>query len=219
MESYTFTSQIAERAIEEAKKLLSLISDSAHDTGHAQRTAKGAVLLGKELLYKDLDFLAMCGWWHDVGRLVDPADHERISADMLKRKLESWGIKESYCIRAYEAIAHHKYSMKPVTLEGKIIRDADKLDWISPERWERCISAKQTDHLAASASRLAQLSDMLDLDVSKRLYKVRLIPFLRSVQGLLANSKVDDPDIVEYAKEFIDSQSMRKSRRGDLTFV
>ncbi len=169
-----------EESIEEAKRLLSKTNDIAHDIGHAQRVAENAALIGKELSYKNIEFLRLCAWWHDVGRIVSDEGHEEISANMLKQDLLKRGSGSIISQRAYDAIVFHKWSMKPSTIEGNIIRDADKLDFISIERWQSCLNHKQLKHLEDIKELLEQLPKLLSLKVSRMVYKKRLPIFAKS---------------------------------------
>lgn len=163
-----------------AKTLLLEASDKAHDVLHAQRVAENARIIADELEYGNADLLELCGWWHDVGRLIDNANHEKISADMLKKELLSEGFDETTASTAYQSVVFHKWNMKPETIEGQIIRDADKLDFISIERWNACLSAGQYEHLNDISELLPALRGMLHFPESKMLYDNRISSFLKS---------------------------------------
>lgn len=169
-----------ETSINEAKKLLSKTDDRAHDINHARRVSENAVSIGKRLDHKNIELLELCGWWHDVGRTIRDAGHEKISAEMLYKDL----IKRQKDIKlsksAYDAIVFHRWDMNPQTLEGKIIRDADKLDFISIERWQACIEHGQFKHLRDMKTLLDQLPDLLKLDVSVEIYLKKIIMFKKS---------------------------------------
>ncbi|CAN5669002.1 HD domain-containing protein [soil metagenome] len=177
-------SHLLSRSMDEAQNYLRQIDDVAHDIGHGRRTAQNAVIIGHAMGYENLDVLALCGLWHDVGRLIDPPDHERISAEMARDSVKRLGADGELCSTVYRAIVNHKYSMVPETLEGHIVRDADKLDWLSCERWEACISVGQEEHLCTSASRLPQLYDYLKLAPSQRLYEARIEEFMSYIKTI-----------------------------------
>lgn len=194
--------QLFAASINEARSLLSNTDDAAHDIGHGRRTAENAVLIGEAMGYKNLELLALCGWWHDVGRLIDPPNHERISAELARDSLIKLGVKLDICETVYKAIVHHRYSMTPQTLEGHIVRDADKLDWLSPERWDSCISAGQQKNLCTLASRLPELYEFLQLAPSRELYNERVIEFIEYAKDL----DLEPGSVYDYTKVFLSYQ-------------
>jgi len=169
-----------EQSINKACKLLSLFNDKAHDRGHAQRVAENAVAISNLVNYADVELMRLCGYWHDVGRTVQNDGHERISAQMIKNDLLEQGINNSICVIAYNAIVYHKWNMKPHTIEGNIIRDADKLDFISIERWTACLESHQLRHLKEIKALLPRLRSMFYFESSRKLYDQRIKLFLRS---------------------------------------
>lgn len=193
------TTSLLQESIAEARAHLNFITDSVHDVGHARRTAENAAAIGEAMGYKNLELLELCGWWHDVGRLIDPPDHERISAELARSSVIRLGGDQQLGQCVHQAIAHHKWSMNPTTLEGQIVRDADKLDWLACERWETCIHAQQADHLCTSASMLPQLYDLLELAPSKQLYKQRI----QSFTAYLNTLESEDAPYQTYAQTFL----------------
>jgi len=58
----------------------------------------------------------------------------------------------------------------------EIIRDADKLDFLSILRWKNVIEKKHSTYLAPFAKKVPHLrNEMLSLDVSKKLYDEMLV--------------------------------------------
>jgi len=167
-------------SILEAKRLLANSKDKAHDIEHAHRVSEDCVRIGKSLGYENLNLLELCGWWHDVGRLINDDNHENISANMLKSDLLTRGYDGKTAQTAYDAIVFHKWSMNPKTLEGDIVRDADKLDFISIERWRACIESSQLKHLKDIKALLNKLPELFALDESKNLFTQRFEIFIES---------------------------------------
>src|SRR5208283_1240233 len=70
------------------------------------------------------------------------------------------------------SIAFHKWSAMPRTLEGIIIRDADKLDFLSHERWRswsRLLKEKgalRIEELSLVSSKIPDLQSILMLNSS-----------------------------------------------------
>lgn len=188
---------IFESAISEAQYYLSRCKDKKHDLGHAERVARDARQIGESLKSNDLKLLEVCGWWHDVGRLIDTPNHEAISAHMLRCCLDRMGTEEEICERAFKAVVSHGRKMHPATLEGKIIRDADKLEYISVERWQTCIKNGCTKRLNSSSLEFGNLSRLLELEPSRQLYRQRIDNFREYLDSL----EVDDPTINQALKD------------------
>lgn len=150
--------------LERARELVRGLDDVVHDFGHIARCASTAMLIGSTYPYANSAIIEIGAWWHDVGRLEGPADHEARSADMLARELERAGADESVVQEFAEAVAFHKWSMRPSSLEGKVIRDADKLDAVAPERW-RFWDAAASNGVIVPESELCSVSEIAsDLD-------------------------------------------------------
>jgi len=159
-----------ERSIREAKELISRINDSAHSFAHAQSVVELALEIADGYPEVDRELIEVAAWWHDAGRLY-AEEHEKLSAEMSEKSLEKLGIEKEICRKVYDAIAFHKWSMHPQTLEGEIIRDADKLDFISVERWKKCLALKNLTVLEEISHLLPQLRDeLLHLEISKGIY-------------------------------------------------
>jgi HD superfamily phosphodiesterase len=152
-----------EPLVSKARTSLRGSHDKAHDINHAKRVVENARLLSIKLKYADLDLIKLCAWWHDIGRLSKDDGHELISANLLKNELINNKYSSTITNNAFVAIRYHKWTMTPVTFEGNILRDADKLDFISPERWKSCLQSNQLKHLIAIKELLHQLRNALFL--------------------------------------------------------
>lgn len=107
--------------------------DPAHDFEHIMRVYKNAELIGRKE-GADMEILLPAVLLHDL--IVYPKGSAKTSksaddsADLAEKWLYGYGYpqnkieKISYCIRT------HSYSKRlvPLTLEGKILQDADRLD-------------------------------------------------------------------------------------------
>jgi hypothetical protein len=89
--------------------------------------------------------------------------------------------------KMFNAIVHHKWNDQPKTLEGHIVRDADKLDFLDKERWRKRIEGKKYDELQYVTGIFLDLRNKLQLDVSKNIFDKRLGAFLDFVET------VEDP--------------------------
>ncbi len=175
--------QIYIDSITKAKSYYKDFSDVLHDLSHSERVAENARAIAQELNYKDPDFLELCAFWHDVARTLKKEPHEEAGAIMARDDLLARGAVQELANLAYEAIRFHKSTANPITVEGKIIRDADKLDIFSAVRWERCIKAGWTEYYAEDLKKtvenLQKYPAIFTYDYTKKLYQERLPKFLK----------------------------------------
>lgn len=165
------------KSMQEAKKIMQEIADKSHDFEHAKAVARNSILISKKLRYANIDLLKLAAWWHDTGRLYQE-DHEKISAKMAKENLLFLGASKEDVQEIYDAIRFHKWNMKPKTLAGKIIRDADKLDFLSISRWKN--SKNSNNKYANSISPiLPNLRLLLSLEISKKIFDKRIKTFCK----------------------------------------
>jgi hypothetical protein len=163
-------------SILEAQHIMKTTKDVGHDFGHAQRVARDVRLIGEQIGYKDVDLLEVCAWWHDVGRLYHP-DHEKLSAKLMIYDLKKRGVNYWTRREAYKAVYKHRWDMEPKTIQGQIIKDADKLDFISIERWNQRKMAGDMDSNHRNLKRLAYVREHLYFDASRQLFDKRLAAF------------------------------------------
>jgi len=161
-----------DKSIEEAKELVRQISDPAHDTVHVQGVVDVALLLAREFPEVDRKFIEAAAWWHDAGRPKSHDWHAQISAKMASDFLIKIGASKEVAKEIALAIVNHSWNAPtPKTLEGKIIRDADKLDFISIKRWKHMVKHNRDEHIKEFVEVLPQIRDkILSLDASKSMF-------------------------------------------------
>lgn len=154
--------------IDIAKDYMNSIKDNEHNTAHMI----DVVNYTKELLEHidaDKEVCIISAYWHDTGRAKLNEGHEKLSSEMLEEELRKRNYNEDFIIKCKKAIENHKWNMTPETIEGLIIKDADKLAWLGKERWTSCLNAKQ--ELNDIIILLPQLRDnILHFEESKRIY-------------------------------------------------
>ena len=159
-----------------------------HDLLHTKRVVENAAEIAKSLGYKDLDFLELCVYWHDVARTQNIEPHEEPSAATARDDLLARGADQEVANLVYEAIRFHKSTANPTTVEGKIIRDADKLDIFSVVRWEKCVKAGELENYAEELRKtidnLYKYPDALTYDYTKKLYEEQLPKFLKYYESI-----------------------------------
>ena len=167
------------KIIEIAKKHMQSIHDYEHNINHIN----DVVYYTKKLIERlnieiDVDVCIISAYWHDVGRIKVNNGHEKISAQMLKETMEQYNYESSLIDKCYKAIENHKWSMTPETIEGLIVKDADKLAWVGIGRWESCISNNQK--LDAIVELLPKLrNEILYFDESKKIYDSDIIELIK----------------------------------------
>ncbi|MFT4303672.1 MAG: HD domain-containing protein [Candidatus Woesearchaeota archaeon] len=166
------------KAIEQAKTYIHKIEDVSHNIVHVKSVVDYAIIIAESYPEVDLNLIEVAAWWHDVGRVSGNQGHEQRSAEIARDFLKQLGVELEICNQVYDAIVFHKWSMKPVTLEGEIIRDADKLDFISISRWKACLDANILGPLKELSLLLPRLrNELLHLDISKKVYDSKIIEF------------------------------------------
>jgi len=110
-------------------------ADPAHDFSHISRVYKNARIIGQEE-GADMQVLLLSALLHDVGSEKKHASKLGESEGQGKRAveafLESIGLEAQAREKVLYAIDVHRFSGKivPVTLEARILQDADRLDAI-----------------------------------------------------------------------------------------
>jgi len=173
-------------SIKEAEKIMNKVDDSFHG---GLEHARKVVYISQQILASEpkanADVVVVSAWWHDTGRIIGNEEHEKRSALMASEDLENRGIDRIFCRQVYLAIAHHRYDMHPVTLEGTIIRDADKLALLDPKRWQNAIDDKAYHKFEHTINILPTLkNDVLRLKSSKDLYDKLLPEFLSYIRNI-----------------------------------
>lgn len=166
--------RIFREALWEAKRRLRPVRDPAHDARHARRVARMAAHIGSRVGYPDTGLLVLAGWWHDAGRPQGVEGHEERSAQMARGSILLSGGTHEDAERIYRAIRFHRWDMRPDTVEGKIVRDADKLDFLSVGRAVRSLGDPDRAYLRSIVPLLPGLRGMLSLEVSRKLFDRRI---------------------------------------------
>ncbi|TFH50322.1 MAG: HD domain-containing protein [Methanothrix sp.] len=109
------------------------VADPAHDFSHILRVYKNARIIGQEE-GADMQVLLLAALLHDVGSEKKHTSKQGESEGQGKRAveafLESIGLEEEAREKVHYAVDVHRFSkgIVPVTLEARILQDADRLD-------------------------------------------------------------------------------------------
>ncbi len=97
--------------------------------------------------------------------------------------LKNLKVEDIICEKVFNAIVFHQWSMQPQTIEGEIIRDSDKLDFISVTRWESCLKNNNLKSLQDLSNLLPRLrNEFLHLEISRYIYDDQIIKFKEFVE-------------------------------------
>lgn len=164
-----------EKIINKAKEYMSTITDHEHDINHMYDVVNYTKqLLDSIILDVNKEVCIISAYWHDVGRTIKNEGHEKISAQMLKEEMIKIGYDSGLINECYLAIENHKWNMQPTTIEGLIVKDADKLAWLGIGRWKSCLNNNQS--LNEIIKLLPRLRDeILYFKESKNIYDREII--------------------------------------------
>ena len=164
--------------IEIAEEYMKNIKDYEHNINHMN----DVVSYTKELLNSlnrdiDIDVCIISAYWHDVGRIKINEGHEKLSAEMLKEEMEKLRYDDRVIDKCYKAIENHKWNMHPKTIEGLLLKDADKLAWIGLGRWKDCLNNHQ--NLDSIIKLLPNLrNEILYFEESKKIFDRDIIKLI-----------------------------------------
>ena len=86
--------------------------------------------------------------------------------------------------KCYKAIYMHDDVDVPDTIEGILVKDADKLDYLGVRRWRECIEKKvRTPRIDPD------LKSKLLLDCSKEIYDEKALTWLNYLKGVVMDKK------------------------------
>lgn len=158
--------------IDIAKNYMGSIKDNEHNINHmidVVNYTKELLKLISEDEDIDKEVCIISAYWHDVGRIKLTNGHEKLSAEMLQDELERHGYEKDFIMKCYKAIENHTWNMTPKSIEGLIVKDADKLAWLGSKRWESCLNNEQD--LDTIMELLPKLKDsILYFNESKNIY-------------------------------------------------
>ena len=103
------------------------------------------------------------------------------SAEMWKEELINNGYDEEFADKCFKAIYKHGGKDLPETLEGILVRDADKLDDLGIARWKECIEKNKRPPRVIVGLR----NELLQLDYSKELYDIKAEKWLEYIRSVV----------------------------------
>lgn len=114
--------------------MLQCVADEAHDAGHIYRVLYQALEIADNMPGVKYDVLIAACLLHDIGRGEQMADHSlchaEVGAEKAYRFLLGNGFDAMFAAHVRDCVLTHRFrkNRQPVSLEAKILFDADKLD-------------------------------------------------------------------------------------------
>lgn len=176
--------------IDVAKRYMSTINDREHDINHM----KDVVEYTKKILNNvneeiDVDACIIGAYWHDVGRTRIKEGHEKVSAQMLMETMREMNYDEKFIKKCSDSIEFHKWNMMPKTIEGLIVKDADKIAWLGSGRWKSCIEKQQRmDEIIELLPKLKK--EILYFEYTKELYDEEIMKIIKILYDKIYNKKL-----------------------------
>jgi hypothetical protein len=180
-------------AIELACELTFKCANVMHGISHLESVLYYSNILAKNYPEVDPDVLEIAVWWHDVGRLYMDKGHAQKSMEMAIENLTKIGFSAIDVEKISVAIESHSNSSlkEPTMIEGIILRDADKLDFLTPARWQIGIDHERSEEIVEGIDRIPLiLNEVLMLPESKELYNnlfAKLVEFLKESDNSFIN--------------------------------
>lgn len=148
-----------QKAIRKAQSYSNKLRGSSHDQRHIESMLAFAEEIAKNMPEVDFDILEIACRWHDVGRVYTDRGHEKKSAEMAFRELKEMGFSQEFAQKVYHAIISHSVNLVPSTMEGRILKDADKLDYLPAWRWRVMIKNKEEKNMEAMMRDIVEMRD------------------------------------------------------------
>ena len=175
---------IKNKYIDLINKALNIIKENdepVHGIGHISGVVENTILLLEKYPEADKEVCILSAYWHDVGRKYGKKGHELKSAEMLKEELINNGYDEEFADKCFKAIYKTCEKDLPETLEGILVRDADKLDDLGIARWKECIEKNKRPPRVIVGLR----NELLQLDYSKELYDIKAEKWLKYIRSVV----------------------------------
>ena len=169
-----------------AKDYMKRVDDPKHSISHMESVVRYV----KEILTYDLkvdkEVCILGAYFHDVGRIEGAEGHAKRSAKMIEEVLRQTNFKEDFIQKCIKAIENHGWDEMPETLEGIVIRDADKIDFVGISRWKNCIenNCKFGDILDLLPT---MRKELLKLECSKEIFDREIGILIRYLHNIIYN--------------------------------
>lgn len=163
--------------------------DSVHDINHHRRVWKNALCIMKNEGITDPNRIVfLCSFWHDINKHIFVADPSTLYLNMTN--------DEKIAGIIGDAINHHQWKSEPKSIYAKTLFDADKIEYISINRWQNAILKQPHNgntkvYFEGLNARLPLLPTKLHSQTAKNMYFLRYKKFIKWAQdnNLYKNNK------------------------------
>jgi len=186
-------------AIKKAREIIDKTKDPIHDLEHILQVLEYSKILLKSYPAASDDLLEIIVWWHDVGRLYGDEGHAQKGSEMAKNYFNKRISSDKMYIITNSIAAHsNREGSKPKYIEGKILKDADKLDFLTVKRWQAAFETKSYWAVEIGINRIPIIrNEILELPESKEMFD-KLLSDLRKYFRTL-----NDITLGQYKKELL----------------
>ncbi len=202
----TYTTTFPEREIDEFVRRCLYGLEGAHHYDHTRRVYALAMEIGKRL-GANLRVLGTAALLHDIARPQEARtgiSHAIIAGEMSRGLLERLGYTPDEIRAVLGAIRTHRFSegLRPRSLEGRVLSDADKLDAMGALGVFRAIAEATMTRsniegfLKHADEKLVRLRSMLYTDIAREMARDRhrlLQEFVRQLKAELREAGQDLP--------------------------
>lgn len=180
------------KLIKKATDIMEKVPDPKHSVSHMQSVVKNVKEILTSELNADREVCILAAYWHDVGRINGEKGHALLSAEMLKQELINENFNSDFIEKCYLVISEHSWKAHPKTIEGKIIRDADKIDFVGISRWKFCIENNIKFYKILDMLPILR-NEILELDISKKIFDRKIGNLIRYLHDIIFynNSNLD----------------------------
>ncbi len=157
--------------------------DGVHDLSHHVSVYKTALQIAENINFEfDKKTLELAVMWHDV---TAPGNekNEVATAELIKDEMVALDFSDKDINEVYNAIAHHGYNQQPRNMIGKMLWDADKLDFLSINRWKNGLKMETDGKATFKAAKemfekvlkmIPTIPEKLHFEISQQIFDERL---------------------------------------------
>lgn len=186
MENFNEIENKYSKLIKKATDIMKEVPDPKHSVSHMESIVKYTKEILSAEINADREVCILSAYWHDVGRIKGEKGHALLSAEMLKQELLNENYDKDFIEKCYLAIYKHGWSEHPETIEGKIIRDADKIDFVGISRWKSCIDNNcKFNKILDMLPTLRK--DIFEFEISKEIFDREIGLLIRYLHDIIFN--------------------------------
>lgn len=171
--------------------------DEGHDLYHHLAVWKNAQHIARHIKESaDIKSLHIACFWHDV--VTTPIENRNFkdrdkmtikTAEYLQKLMLELGCNKDLIERTIIAVCEHDLNSRPTTIEGKILYDADKLEFLNVKRWIKILDALKTGKMVkiklflykkAGKRWISKLKRMYNFDYTRKLHDKKVNEILNN---------------------------------------